>query len=148
MKNSPPDEFWDPEAEARRQREQEAETIRYVARLNKEWQTDHAKRAAEFETELTKESPRATFEDKLLVKLISHDFALSEVLGEAEIQLARRVAMMVDNAKVVLALARALRETSACRGATERRIEGLMQTRSVLRGQHKLAEIAPLRRVA
>ena len=138
----------DPAKAAKQEQMRETENIRYAARLGKRWQGAHSRRVAAVEGEFLKASPAVAFDEKLLINLISHDFALCEILGESEVQLARRIAMMVDNARVALALAKALRETSLCRGATERRLQELMQTRSVLHGQRKLAEIVPLRRVA
>jgi hypothetical protein len=137
------------EQELERQRERETETIKFVAELGKNWQAAHSQRAHHIETEILKEAPRAQSDERLLVELIGHDFALCEILGQAEVQLAKRISTLVDNTKVTLALAKALRETSACRGAAEGRVQQLMQTRAVLHGQRRLAQQFPsLRRVA
>ena len=149
MASTTREDEWTFEQEFEKQREQEKETIKFVAELGKSWQATHSQRAHQIETEILKEAPRAQSDEKLLVELIGHDFALCEILGQAEVQLAKRISTLVDNTKITLALAKALRETSACRGAAEGRIQQLMQTRAVLHGQRKLAQQTPsLRRVA
>jgi len=124
------------------------ESIRHVAQLNERWLKDHRERAQAIEAKLIEESHTAGASDRLLVGLVAHDYVLCEALGAAEVMLAMRISTMVDNCRVVTTLAKALRETTVCRSSTERRIQQLMQTRVILRGQRRLAEIVPLRRVA
>ncbi len=87
---------WDTNKAAKRKQKEEADNIRYVVQLDKRWKEAHAKRVSAVESELLKASPGAAYGEKLLVNLISHDFALCEILGEAEIQLARRISTLID----------------------------------------------------
>jgi len=139
---------WDLAEETKRAEERELECIRHVAQLNERWLEDHRGRAQALEAKLIEEAPNGGASDKLLVSLMAHDYVLSEALGHAEALLAVRISTMVDNCRVVTALAKALRETTICRSSTERRIQQVMQTRVILRGQRRIAEIVPLRRVA
>jgi len=128
--------------------ERELEGIRYVAQLDEQWLKKHNQRAKALEDKLTEDSPHAGASDRLLAKLIAHECALSETLCEAEVKLAQRILTMADNCKVALSLAKALRETTICRSSAQRRIQQLMETRVILRGQRRLAAVVPLRRVA
>jgi hypothetical protein len=139
---------WNLAEQTKRAEESELESIRHVAQLNERWLKDHRERAQAIEAKLIEESPNAGASDRLLVGLVAHDYVLSEALGHAEALLAVRISKMVDNCRVVTALAKALRETTICRSSTERRIQQLVQTRMVLRGQRRLAAVVPLRRVA
>jgi len=124
------------------------ETDAAVAQLSTEWQAQHKKRSARIERELRKQHPNAGADECMLVQLTAHDVALAEVLGETQTQLAHRIHAMIDNPKVALALAKSLREVTSCRNSATRRVEELLATAGVLRGQRKLAEVVPLRRVA
>lgn len=119
-----------------------------VAQLSTEWQAQHKKRSAQIEDELRKQHPSAGADECVLVQLTAHDLALAEVLAETQTQLAHRIHAMIDNPKVALALAKSLREVTSCRNSATRRVEELLATAGVLRGQRKLAEVVPLRRVA
>lgn len=117
-----------------------------VALLSARWEKEHAKRAAEVEAELVKQRSKPSAEERLLLRLAAHDIALADALGRAETQLAERTLALVDNVKVALSLARTLKEVTACRTEASRRIEQLLQTAGVIRGQQRLAEVVPLRR--
>ena len=149
MESTPSGDWdWDGSKAMEEKRRKEMENIKFVGQLGKRWQKSHLKRTRALEDELNNENPQASREEKMLMNLISGDYAMCEVLLEIELGLAKRACTLVDNPSTVLALARALRETTACRGATEGRLQELMKTRAVLNGQRKLAQVVPLRRVA
>lgn len=112
------------------------------------WKKAHETRTATIEAGLLKQRSEAGPDERLLLQLAAHDAALCEKLGEAELQLANRVVALIDNAAVALALSRTLERVAAVRELTTRRMQGLLETAGVLRGQRKLAETAPLRRVS
>lgn len=120
---------------------------RHVEDLSASWRKAHEARAAEVEAELMKQHAQACADERLLLGLASHDLALAEKLGQTEIQLAERLLALVDNAPLGLALARTLRQIIAARDGATRRVQDLLQTAGTLRGQRKLAEVVPLRRV-
>ena len=139
---------WDVAAKQKQDEEREAENIRYAIKKGKEWQREHSRRARAYESQLLKESPQASADEKLLLHLASHDAALCETLGEAEVQLCKRVTTLVDNPKVVCALARALHEVTACRSAAAKRVQELLESAGVIRGQRRITQSPTLRRVA
>lgn len=117
-----------------------------VARLCAKWQRAHIKRTKQIEELLLKERPKAAADERLVLGLVAHDVALAEILGRTEVQIAERVLALVNDVKVAVALAKTLREVTACRTAASGRVEQLLQTAGVLRGQRQLAEVVPLRR--
>lgn len=148
MTSLPHDEDWNLEAEEQKHARQEADTARYVSRLNDEWLKTHGKRVKAIEADLLKDSPRSTAVETMLLRLIAHDVALAELLGRSELLIAQRTLAFVDNVKNCLALAKALKQVATCREVTTRRMQELMQAFGVVRGQRRLRESVPLRRVA
>ncbi len=134
--------------ESRDRDEQDTDARRHAEELSAAWRKAHEKRSTEIEAELMKQHTKADADEHLLLRLVAHDAALAEKLGQAEAQLAERVLAMVDNAVVSQALARTLGQVVAARDGTCRRIQDLLQTAGILRGQRKLAPKMPLRRVA
>jgi hypothetical protein len=135
-------------AKQKQAEEREAENIRYAIKKGKEWQKEHSKRARAYESELLKQSPQASADEKMLLNLASNDAALCEALSEVEVQLCKRAAMLVDSAKIVCALARALHEVTLCRSAAAKRVQELLESAGVLRGQRRIAQSPTLRRVS
>jgi len=119
-----------------------------VAKLTASWQRAHDARTKEIRAELTKQHPDSQATEVLLHSLVAHDIALTETLGRAENQLAQRLAVLPDRPAIALALARTLRQVVAAREGASRRVQALLETTGVLRGQRKLAEKPALRRVA
>lgn len=119
-----------------------------VAALSAMWKKTHDARVAEIEAGLLKQRGDASPDERLLLRLSAHDAALCEKLGQAEQQLGDRILALIDNAAVGLALARTLKQVTSVRELTTRRMQGLLETAGVVRGQRKLAEITPLRRVS
>lgn len=120
----------------------------HVGSLSAVWKKEHDACTAEIEAGLLKQRSDAGPDERLLLQLTAHDAALCQKLGEAELQLAGRVVALIDNSPVALALSRTLERVAAVRELTTRRMKGLLETAGVLRGQRKLAEITPLRRVS
>lgn len=120
----------------------------HVAALSAMWKKAHDARVTEIESGLLKQRGDAGADEGLLLRLAAHDAALAERLGEAELQLTNRVVALIDNVSVGLSLSRVLKQVVAVRELTTRRMQGLLETAGVLRGQRKLAEITPLRRVS
>jgi len=120
----------------------------HTDRLSARWRDNHAKRTVEIEAELLKDRPGATCDERTLLHLAAHDAALCDRLAEAELQVSERLVALVDNATVSGALAKGLQRTIACREACARRLRDLLQAAAVLRGQHKLATVTPIKRVA
>jgi hypothetical protein len=120
--------------------------------LNNRWRIEHRKRARVIEKQLTSDHPGASAADKLLLALAGHDAAIAEVLGDAQLLLAKRVVTSVDHPSTTLALARALSETTSVRSAAAQRLEALLQAVTTMRAQRDLASSKPnpphLRRVA
>jgi hypothetical protein len=128
--------------------ETEIASARHIAaELSASWRKAHEARAGEIEAALMKQRPEAEEDERLLLGLAAHDTALAQKLGEAEVQLAERLLALVDNVNLGLAIAKTLRQVVAVRDGAARRTQDLLQTAAVLRGQRKLAEIVPLRRV-
>jgi hypothetical protein len=121
---------------------------RHAEHLSATWREEHAKRTAALEKELLEEHCGAGRAERLLLHLASHDASLSDRLADTEVQLAERLAAMVDNASVALSLARALQRTIACRESCARRLRDLLQSAAVLRVQRKLTAKTPLKAVA
>jgi hypothetical protein len=126
----------------------EASASEHAKQLSEQWRAKHAKRVAGLEAELLQDRPGATRDERLLVHVAAHDAALCDRLAEAELQISERLIALVDNAAVSLALAKGLQRTIACREASARRLRDLLQAAAVLRGQHKLATVTPIKRVA
>lgn len=139
------DEWIDPGANAAARQES---ARHHTDHLSEKWREAHAKRTAALEKELLEEHCGADRAERLLLHLASHDASLSDRLGDTEIQLAERLAAMVDNASVALSLARALQRTIACRESCARRLRDLLQSAAVLRAQRKLTGKTPLKAVA
>ena len=143
-----PDIDLEEEGANKEQQKTEAETTKHIAALSAHWQTEHAGRTRQIEKQLLKERGQATADERLLVALAAHDCALAELLGQSELQLAKRLRALVDNVKVGVQLARTLKEVSTCRESATRRLQSLLQAAAVLRGQRRLANVVPLRKVA
>lgn len=139
------DEYMNPGAKAAARK---ASARRHTDALSTKWRDEHAARTAALEKELMQERPGAKRDEQLLLHLSAHDAVLCDRLAEAELQLSERLVALVDNAAVSLTLAKALQRTIACREACARRLRDLLQASAVLRGQHKLASVTPIRRVA
>ncbi len=147
MENSPDNE-WDPEFLAEQAEKEKSDTARYVSHLNDEMLKKHGRRTKSIEAELLEASPRASTEEKMLLRLLAHDTAIAELLGKSELLITERVLLFVDDVKNCVALARALKQVTMCREVTTRRIQVLSQTVGVMRGQRRLCDSVPLRRVA
>jgi hypothetical protein len=121
---------------------------RHTANLSVAWQVAHDERVREIEAQLLNERVQASAGERLLLRLAAHDAALTDKLAKTELQLAERMLALIDNVQVGASLARTLRQVVACRAVATRRLQELLETAGVLRGQRKLAEVTPLRRVA
>jgi hypothetical protein len=141
-------EDWDQEEMAKQQQSQANETIRFVARLSDDWQKEHEVKTKKVEEQLLQQYRQASADETVLLHIAAHDAVLSSLLAESETQVAKRLRVMIDNAAVGLALARTLRQVVACRTAATDRIQQVLQTVGVLRGQRRVRESATLRRVA
>lgn len=139
----------DPAAKAspRKETPQQA-TKRAVDELSATWREAHEARTAEIEAELLKDRADTSADERLLLRAAARDAALGEKLGQTEQQLADRALALIDNVAVGLQLARTLRQVVACHDVATRRLQALLETVGVLRGQRRLAATAPLRRVA
>ena len=140
----------DPErlCDIEKKRRAEDETTKHIAALSARWQGEHAGRTRQIEKQLLKERGQTNADERLLVALAAHDCALAELLGRTELQLAKRLLALLDNVKLGVQLARTLKEVSMCRESATRRLQSLLQTANVLRGQRRLANVIPLRKVA
>ncbi len=126
----------------------ETEGIRYVAALSAQWQKTHEKRAKVIRAELEKEHSQTTADERLIMDLVSNDAAICELLGQVELQLARRLLTLIDNVTLGLKLTKSLQTVGACREGAGRRVHTLLQAAAVLRGQRRVAQVVPIRRVA
>lgn len=126
----------------------QVEAREHTAHLSHAWQRQHSLRKKSIKDELLKQYPDADAAERLVLGLVSHDVALAETLGRTEVQLAHRALALVDNVAIGMAIAKTLRQLSAVREATTQRVQDLLQAARVLRGQRKLADRPPLRRVA
>ena len=124
----------------------------HVDALNRHWRSAHRKRARAVEKQLTNNYPDASPMDRLLIGIAAHDVAVAEVLGDAQLLLAKRTQALIDDHRLVHELARALDQVTSCRNAATRRVEELSQTLSTTRAQRALTPSKPnsshLRRVA
>lgn len=125
-----------------------AEASDPVAKLTASWEKSHEARTNEIRAELMKQHPDAQATEVLLHGLVAHDIGLAETLGRAENQPAQRLAGLPDRPAIALALARTLRQVVAARDGATRRVQVLLETAGVIRGQRKLSEKRALRRVA
>jgi hypothetical protein len=146
--DSEPDIDLDEEDANKEQQKAEEETTKHIAALSARWRAEHGKRTHQIEKALLKERGQPTADERLIIGLASHDAGLAELLGEVELALTKRVQVLLDNVGLALKLARALREVSACREGTIRRVQSLLQTANVLQGQRQIAQVVPIRRVA
>jgi len=139
----------DLEEMAKQRQAREDETIRFVARLSAGWQKEHEVETGKFERQLLLEHCQASVDEKILLHIAASDLALSSLLGECELQVAKRLRTLIDNASTSLSLARTLRQVVACRSAATDRIQQVLQSTAVLRGQRLMREKPHyLRRVA
>ena len=145
-------EWQTPEGQAEQDACKRAAAEAHVGALNNQWRTEHRKRTRVIERQLLKDYPQASAADKVLLALAGHDTAIAELLGDAQLLLAKRVVVSVDRPSTALALARALSETTSARSAAAERLAGLLQTVATARVQRDLASSKPnpshLRRVA
>lgn len=148
MTNSQVSNDWNPEEAAMKQQAQETETMRFVAKLSDGWQKEHEVEAKKIEEQLLHQYHQTSADETLLLRIAAHDVALTTTLGECELQISRRLRVMVDNAAVGLSLARTLRQVVVCRSAAVERVQQLFQTVGVLRGQRRISETPKLRRVS
>ena len=120
--------------------------------LNKHWQAKHRERDRAVKKRLLADYTAPSAADRVLLGLASHDTAIAELIGDAQVLLASRVVAFVDSPKLALALARALGEATSCRNAATQRVEALLQTVTTTRAQRDLASPkhnpSHLRRVA
>jgi len=126
----------------------ETDPVSVTAALNRQWTAAHAKRVAAIGAELVRAYPAPTQDERVLLGLAGHDMALAELVGNAQLLLARRVEALVDNPKVALQLARALQQVTACRNAASTRVEELLRAVNTTRVQRSLTQSPHLRRVA
>lgn len=123
-----------------------------IALLNTRWRKEHRRAVRKLEKSFIDSHAGASGAEKVLLKLGAHDAALAELLSDAQLLLAKRLQALVDSPAQVLALARALAQTTATRGAAARRAEELLQAVATLRAQRSQAQNKPetvgLRRVA
>jgi hypothetical protein len=139
---------WDAEKSEEQRQAQESDLDRHIAKLTAHWKKNHDGKVKEIEVELLHEYPKATADEKLLLHLTAHDVALAGILGETEAQVAQRLLALMDSVQSAVALAKILKQVVACREVVTRRVLELTQTANVLRGQRRMRETAPLRRVA
>lgn len=120
---------------ARIAEEERCEADGAIGRLNAHWRKEHRRATRKLEKSLIDSHHGATSAEKVLLKLGAHDAALAELLSDAQLLLAKRLQTFVDSPTQVLALARALGQTTATRGAAARRVEELLQSVATLRAQ-------------
>jgi hypothetical protein len=145
MKNARPD---GPASPAHRSRSTDTESRSHADELSEQWREQHATRVAELSDELMKQHSTAERDEQLLLDLVAHDVALAQELGEVELQLAKRMLALIDDVAVGLKIAKTLKQVSACREGTTRRLQEVLQTVRVLEGQRRLARTHAFRRVA
>lgn len=121
---------------------------RALAEKSKEWSVAHDARVAEFERELSSDANDVGRDHQLLVHLAAHEAALAERLAHVQVQLLERVNLVIDNAALVLKVAKTLREMTVVSGAVGRRVESLLSTASVIRAQRALTAKRPNLRAA
>jgi len=126
----------------------ERETDEHISKLNEHWRKDHDKRIKAIESELLRSRGAIGADERLVLNLASHDVSLSQILGEAEVLLAQRVAALIDKLQTASALAKTLLTVSKCRAAAETRALEALQVAGVLRGQRRITQTPHLRRVA
>lgn len=141
----------DPDDEAAAAAAEERATDQAIAALSRRWQKEHDRHARKRERALVKDAVGARADERIVLSAAAKDFTLADSLWRSQVQLASRIEAFVDKPKLALELARALREVTACRGATTARAEQLVLAASTMRAQRKLANPEtkpPLRRVA
>ena len=139
---------WDPAHLAHNKKAEADDAARFVAKLSAEWQKDHERNARKTEEQLLANRQQASPEERLLLKMAAHDTTLAELLGECEVQLAKRIQVLIDDVATVLKVTRTLKQVITCRTATAQRARETMLAANVLRGQRRLSETPHLRRVA
>ncbi len=83
----------------------------------------------------------ASAPERLLIDLVAKELPVHAALVDAEVQLVARLPHLMDEARHVHVLARALREVTIVSHAVSRRIEGLLGTAVALRAQRRLVEL-------
>jgi len=134
--------------EAEEKQRAETENIQFVAALSAQWQKTHEERANSIRTELSREHSQTTADERLIIDLVSNDAAIAELLGQVELQLAKRLLNLIDNVPLGTKLTKSLQSVGLCREGATRRVQSLLQTNAVLRGQRQLARVVPIRRAA
>lgn len=145
MEKLPPTEVWNTDAPVPPDTDSSDSAVRD---LTTEWRTEHKKRSGQLADELIKDAPGASADERLVLRLAAHDGVLSEVLGEAQLQLGRRIESLVEFPEHLVTLARSLEKVTTCRNSLTRRVQDLLAAAGTLRNQRKLGNVRHLRAVA
>lgn len=95
-------------------------------------------RGKEVLRELSQAAPDAAADEQVLHRLVADEFALVMAVNDVEKQLAARFPLLLDNPRLMLIVAKTMRELVALNGAMSRRIEGALATASTLRASRRM----------
>jgi hypothetical protein len=109
-----------------------------MEKLEHAWRVHHADLVDKLHDELRKDSPGAKADEKLVLRLAAHDAAIGELLGDLQLQLARRIEAFIDQPKTAVVIARALHEVTGCRNAAARRAQELLLAAGTIRAQRRI----------
>jgi hypothetical protein len=106
--------------------------------LSRRWGKEHRDRVDALTRELLAAAPDAPSDEVMLLRTAATTSAVSEVLSRAQLQLASRLEQFVDNPKLLLTLARALREVTAIQSASAKSFQQLLEAAGTMRAQRAI----------
>lgn len=112
-----------------------------LAGVTKRWSESHKQRISEASAALESDSPGATCDERMLLKLAATASLTAELIDDAALQLAERLKCVMDDPRLALQVAKVLREVVGLQGSTSRRTGELLLAAATLRGQRKLLEL-------
>lgn len=107
--------------------------------LSARWGKEHAQRVDVLTKELLSVSTDAPADETMLLRTAATTSAVSEILGRAQLQLATRVEQLLDQPKLLVAVARSLKEVTAVQAASTRSFQELLEAAATMRAQRSIA---------
>ncbi len=102
---------------------------------------EYLKRGRAARALLSGESPGAGADEQILFDLVAGELPIIAALEEAQAQLVVRVALASDSPKVMVMLARALKDVVTVANSLSRRVEGTLTAAAGLRAQRRFLSL-------
>lgn len=109
-----------------------------IVALSKKWRREHERATRRQVKALIADAPNPSANERVALTAAAKDLVLGETLWRSQVELASRINVLLDNPKLVLLLAKTLREVTACRNSATSRAEQLLLAVGTLRAQRRL----------